>query len=107
MPKKTTESRHAEKLRELEFEMMDKEASLVFRELMYENLTRNQRRLLRKAKYRPWFSHTEITTHATDETGQTWIGPPGIDLTTLGFENRTEELKATRELVFGPPVTRH
>lgn len=80
------ESRHAEMLRGMGFSQVDKELSLDVRQLT----SRTERRILRKKKYRPWFTKGYLQTVATDETGQTWTLNKIIDLTAYGFEDKTE-----------------
>src|SRR5262245_36022486 len=92
MPKQA-ESRHAPKLRELGFEPVDKKLTLAIRSELPRKLSRKERRQLRKMRYRPLFTMTDIMTNATDDTGLSWIGPANTDLSSLGFDNKTEEYK--------------
>jgi hypothetical protein len=90
MPKEV-ESCHAPKLRELGFAVIDKEISLAVRSILPRRLSRNERRRLRNMRYHPWFTMTNLMTLATDDTGQSWVGPSNIDLSNLGFDNKTEQ----------------
>jgi hypothetical protein len=92
MPKQA-ESQHAPKLRELGFKAVDKELTLAVRSELPRKLSRNERRQLRKMRYRPWFTMTNMMTTATDDTGLSWIGPANTDLSSLGFDNKTEQYK--------------
>lgn len=92
--KEPGEARQAQKLRDMGFTPIDKELSLQVRGSLPRKLSRNERRRLRKQKYRPWFTMTSEVTFATDETGQSWHGPPNTDLSPLGYDNRTEDAEA-------------
>lgn len=87
----TTEAKDASTLRELGFTAIEKELSIAVRGA---GLSRNQRRQLKKQRYRPWFTMSGVGTAATDETGQSWLGPPNTDLSSLGYENKTDEFEA-------------
>ena len=87
---KKSESRFAPELRALGFIPIDEEITLSTRELIRGPLTRNERRLLRKKRYRPWFTIANLVTFATDETGLSWKGPPNVDLAHLGFDDNTQ-----------------
>lgn len=89
---KYTKSRYAKKLRQLGFRPIDKKLSLEVRAVVPKKLSRNERRQLEKKRYRPWFTNADIVTFATDETGQTWQGPPNTDLSHMGFDDRSSAL---------------
>jgi hypothetical protein len=88
------ESVHAPKLRELGFTPVNKELTLMIRAQLPRKMSRNERRLLKKRRYRPWFSATDFMTNATDETGQTWNIMLRVDLTSLGFEDKSSMVEA-------------
>lgn len=94
MSVKTPTSRYSKKLSEMGFRPISKEVSLAVREVLPRKLSRNERRLLNKKRYAPWFTKTEMFTLATDETGQTWQGPADTDLSPLGFEDKSAETLA-------------
>lgn len=91
MPK--TESKYAPKLRELGFTPIEKEVSLAVRAEWPRKLSRQERRKLERMRYRPWFTMTLINTLATDDTGQSWVGPANSNLSALGFDDNTEDYK--------------
>jgi hypothetical protein len=97
------EPSHEKSLEDLGFVQVDKHASLTVRAI---NTQRNQRRLLRKQKYRPWFTASSVITIATDELGQTWIGPPNTDLAHLGYEDKSAEALSDMN-TFGLQRSRH
>lgn len=92
--KKTGEARQTQKLLEMGFTQIDKEISLQVRASLPHKMSRNQRRQLKRQKYRPWFTTSSAITFATDETGQSWKGPPNTDLSFLGYDNRTSDAQA-------------
>jgi len=105
---KSTVSKHAQALEERGFTKINKEESLAIRRMTPIN--RKQRLALERMRYRPWYTATETFTLATDETGQTWQGPPLTDLSGLGFEDRSAEVlreSANLAAAMGKPKTFH
>lgn len=96
-------------LENLGFHMLDRESVITNRVNLAHPRNRAERRRLKKEfsrmRYRPWFTRTSDCTIATDADGNSWVGPPNIDLSVHGFNEKTDVVLAQCERIFTGATT--